>query len=205
MKSKTEILSIVGTWEEVVDDCRASVSKPPLGHAPSDKFKQDILIAEHTPIRLIRIRWRWKAIPSWVATHLVRNIFYKVISTQRSDRTGVPRDKLPQDAPVTYTGAANPQHLIDTSRKRLCRTASPETRQQWEDLKRTIKDKEPQISYVMVPNCIYRCGCPEMGGGCGWFDRMVKKYPSLLSTNIKERYDSYNKIFCGGNKDEVSE
>lgn len=135
---------------------------------------------------------------------LVRNIFYKVISTQRSDRTGISRDKLPQDSPVIYTGAANPQHLIDTSRKRLCYTASPETRQQWEDLKRTLKDYEPQISSVMVPNCIYRCGCPEIGVGCGWFDRMVKKYPAIASTDIKERYDVYNEIFYGGNSDDVS-
>lgn len=197
MKSKTEILSIVGTWEEVVDDCRSSVSKPPLGHEPSDKFKKDILIAEHTPIRLIRIRWRWKGLPSWIATHMVRNIFYKVVSTQRSDRTGVPRDKLPQDAPVIYTGAANPQHLIDTSRKRLCYIASTETREQWEDLKRTLKGHEPQISSVMVPNCIYRCGCPEMDGGCGWYERMVEKYPALASTNIKDRYEAYNNLFYG--------
>ena len=62
--SKTEILSIAGSWEEVVDDCRASVSKPPLGHEPSTAFKLGILIAEHTPIRLIRIRWRWRAFAS---------------------------------------------------------------------------------------------------------------------------------------------
>lgn len=198
MKSKTEILSIAGSWEEVVDDCRASVSKPPLGHEPSAAFKLGILIAEHTPIRLIRIRWRWRELPSWVATHWVRNIFYKVISTQRTDRTGIPRDKLPQDAPVTYTGAANPQHLIDTSRKRLCCMSAPETRAQAEDLKRELLTCQPEISFVMVPNCVYRDGCPEMGGGCGWYAKMLETHPEMASRDIKTRYEEYNRLFWGG-------
>ena len=42
----TEIKKIKGSWEEVVDDCRATVGKPPLGHEPSEDFKRRILIAE---------------------------------------------------------------------------------------------------------------------------------------------------------------
>lgn len=51
MPMKTEILKIKGSWEEVVDDCRSTVSKPPLGHDPRASFKRRILIAEHSPIR----------------------------------------------------------------------------------------------------------------------------------------------------------
>lgn len=40
----TEIKKIKGSWEEVVDDCRATVGKPPLGHEPSEDFKRRILI-----------------------------------------------------------------------------------------------------------------------------------------------------------------
>jgi hypothetical protein len=54
---------------------------------------------------------------------------------------------------------------------------------------------EPEVSDVLVPNCIYRGGCPEMNGGCGWYTQMVKKYPKLASTDIQERYDEYNHIF----------
>lgn len=46
---KTELLKIKGSWEEVVDDCRATVSKPPLGHEPSDTFKRKILICRAQP------------------------------------------------------------------------------------------------------------------------------------------------------------
>ena len=125
MYDKTELLGVKGSWREVVDDCRATVGKESLGHEPSERFKRSILIAEHSPIRDIRVRWRWRNIPSWVATHWSRHKWECFISTQRSDRTGIPRGMLPQDAPVTFTGEANAQNLIDTWRKRLCYQAYP--------------------------------------------------------------------------------
>ena len=191
---KTELLKVKGDWQEVVDDCRATVSKPPLGHEPSKDFKRRVLIAEHSPIRDISFRWKWTGIKSWIATHWVRHHWECRVSTQRTDRTGIDRNKLPQDAPVTFTGEANVQALIDTMRKRLCYQASPETRQYAEDLKRTITEVEPEIGNVLVPNCCYRGGCPEMQT-CGYFDMLCKQNDLIRSTNIQERYDAYNTIF----------
>lgn len=108
---KTEITKIKGDWIEVVSDCRSTVGKPPLDHEPSAEFKRKILIAEHSPIRDISVKWTWHGIKSWVATHWSRHKFEKYIKSQRSDRTGIPRDKLPQDAPVDFTGDANVQAL----------------------------------------------------------------------------------------------
>lgn len=108
---KTEITKIKGDWIEVASDCRSTVGKPPLGHEPSTEFKRKILIAEHSPIRDISVKWAWHNIKSWVATHWSRHKFEKYIKSQRSDRTGIPRDKLPQDAPVDFTGDANVQAL----------------------------------------------------------------------------------------------
>jgi thioredoxin-related protein len=98
---------------------------------------------------------------------------------------------LPQDEPQNFVGEANSQHLIDTWRKRLCYMASPETRQYAEDFKKALKEVQPELSDVLVPNCIYRCGCPEMKG-CGWFKQESDKHPKLKSTNIAERYEAYN-------------
>lgn len=191
---KTKIIKIKGDWEEVVNDCRATVGKDELGKEPSRKFKREILISEHSPIRSISVKWIWKNIASWVATHFSRHKWECFIKTQRSDRTGVSRDKLPQDAPVNFTGEANAQQLIDTARKRLCMMASRETRRYMEDLKITLKSVEPEISDVLVPNCVYRCGCPEPNG-CGWYETIVALEPKLASTNIQERYDAYNNMF----------
>lgn len=194
---KTKIIKIKGDWREVVNDCRTTVGKDELGKEPSQKFKREILISEHSPIRSMSVKWQWVNIPSWVVTHFSRHKWECFIKTQRSDRTGVDRNKLPQDSPVIMTGEANTQHLIDTGRKRLCRLASRETRKYMEDLKTSIKPSEPEISDVLVPNCIYRCGCPEPGG-CGWYDAACKREPKLASTNIQERYDAYNKLFHHG-------
>ena len=193
---KTEIIKIKGDWQDVVDDCRTTVGKDSLGKEPSKKFKREILISEHSPIRSISIKWKWENIPSWVATHFSRHKWECFIKTQRTDRTGTDRNKLPQDAPVIMSGDANTQHLIDMARKRLCYMASPETRKYMEDLKRAIHDVEPEIADVLVPNCVYRCGCPEPNG-CQWFDQMAAKYLNLTSTDIQQRYDTYNEVFYG--------
>lgn len=150
------------SWQDVVDDCRSSVSKPPLGHDPSVEFKKNILIAEHSPIRSVEIRWKWIGIKSWIATHYARHMWYKIISTQRTDRTGEPRDSKPQDTPVIFTGRANAQNLIDTMRKRLCGQADDETRAYAEGLKDAIHGIQPELADVLVPSCVYRCGCTEL-------------------------------------------
>lgn len=191
---KTKIIKIKGDWEEVVNDCRATVGKDELGKEPSTKFKREILISEHSPIRDISVKWKWESIKSWVATHWVRHKFEKFVKTQRTDRTGINRDDLPQSAEVSFTGDANVQHLIDAWRKRLCRMASRETRHYAEDFKKTLREYEPEISDVLVPNCIYRCGCPEPNG-CRWYETVITIEPKLASPNIQERYDAYNQSF----------
>ena len=198
---KTEILKIKGSWEEVVDDCRATVSKPPLGHDPRASFKRRILIAEHSPIRDLSARFRWTGIKYWIAMHWKTHHWESKVSTQRSDRTGTPRDKLPQDAPVNFTGEANPQHTIDTWRKRLCYQVAPETRSYAEDFKEALHEVEPEWSDVLVPNCVYRCGCPEMQT-CGLWERMGRETGGCIaSQHIDERYDVYNRYFYAHRKE----
>lgn len=188
---KTEIVKIKGDWEEVVSDCRATVGKPPLGHEPSTEFKRKILISEHSPIRDISVKWKWHNIKSWVATHWVRHKWECFVKTQRTDRTGIDRDKLPQDAPVDFTGDANAQALIDTMRKRLCHTAAPETREYAEDFKRALRAIEPELSDVLVPNCCYRGFCPEMQS-CGMWENIAKNLTKEDLLSWEKRYGVYN-------------
>lgn len=196
---KTEITKIKGDWIEVASDCRSTVGKPPLDHEPSTEFKRKILIAEHSTIRDISVKWIWKGIKSWIATHWSRHKWECFIRTQRSDRTGIDRDKLPQDAPVDFVGEANVQAQIDTMRKRLCRKAAPETRQYAEDFKAALHEIEPEISDVLCPNCVYRAGCPEMtpcGDGKCFFDVLIDQTAgAVATTHIQDRYDAYNKFF----------
>lgn len=193
---KTEIIKIKGDWQEVVDDCRSTVGKESLGKEPSAEFKRGILIAEHSPIRDIIVKWRWRSIKSWIATHWSRHKWECFISTQREDRTGIPRDCRIQSEPVTFLGEANTQHLIDTMRRRLCCQAAAETRAFAEDLKDAIRESQPEIADVLVPNCVYRMGCPEMNG-CGYLKKLeeycLREYGhSIRYMDINERYAVYN-------------
>lgn len=192
---KTEIIKIKGDWPEILDDCRATVSKGPLGKEPSKEFKKGILISEHSPIRDIEFKFQWRNIPYWVAMHWKTHKWESRTNTQRNDRQkAYDRGKAPQDAPVTFIGEPNVQHLIDTMRKRLCYQASPETRRLALDLKAAIHGVEPEIADVLVPNCVYRCGCPE-NGKCKWYEQRLKNCEDLRSTDIQKRYDAYNHIF----------
>ena len=193
----TEIIKIKGDWEEVVNDCRMTVSKGELGHEPSTAFKKAILISEHDPIRDIEVKFRWANMKYWIAMHWKTHIWRSRTNTQRNDRQdNYDRDEEPQKHPVEFVGDANAQHLIDTMRKRLCFMAASETRRYAEDLKMTLRDVEPELSDVLVPNCVYRCGCPE-NGKCQLFKNLIKIDPDLTSTDIQKRYDAYNKFFYG--------
>lgn len=192
---KTEILKIKGDWQEVADDCRTTVGKDSLGKEPSIEFKKAILIAEHSPIRSIMVKWFWRSMPHWVTVHWVRHKWEKFVRTQREDRADTPRSELSQIEPQDFKGEANIQHLIDTWRKRLCRQASPETRAYAEDFKVVLHDYLPEVSDVLVPNCVYRCGCPEMDKRCQWYKNYLERHPGIGSHDIQKRYDEYNKIF----------
>lgn len=191
------LLKVKGDWEEVVNDCRTTVGKGELGKEPSAKFKLNILIAEHSPIRDISFKWKWTSIKSWIATHWSRHKWECFIETQRDDRTGVNRDESPQGTLVTFTGEANIQHLIDTMRKRLCYCAHKETVAYAKKLRDEIAEVEPTVAMMFVPNCVYRCGCPETDT-CGKYKKLCEKYPELMSTDIKNRYAAFEFLYRQG-------
>lgn len=166
---KVELNNIKGSYEEVVNRARTTVGKEELGKEPSDTFKRKILMAEHSPIRGLIYCFKISDLKSWVATHFVRHHVgvEKWVKTQRSDRTGVPRDELPQGALVTMEMEANAQALINMSRKRLCSQASPETREVMKEIKKEVAKRDEFMAGVMVKECIYRGFCPEMNG-CGY-------------------------------------
>jgi len=165
---KVEKLETIGSWQNVLNSARTTISKDSLNKEPSSEFKKKILLSEHSPIRQLMFRFRITDLPSWVSVHLVRHKFgiEHFVSTQRSDRTGEDRNSARQDAKVTHEMLVNVQGLINISRKRLCSKASKETRETWQALLDTIKEGEPEIYNVCVVECVYRGFCPEFES-CG--------------------------------------
>lgn len=184
---KVELLEIKGSYEQVANRARTTVSKDELGKDPSEKFKRKILMAEHSPIRSLIYCFKITNLKSWVATHFVRHHVgvEKWVSTQRTDRTGTNRDESPQGTEVIMEMEANAQALVNMSRKRLCTQASVETRQVMQEMKKEVAKKDPYLADIMVRECIYRGFCPEMQG-CGYdkteaFKKELEKYRNTIN------------------------
>nr|DAI45630.1 MAG TPA: Thymidylate synthase thyX [Bacteriophage sp.] len=185
-------LEQVTSWKRVLNAARRTIGKEPLDKEPSNSWKAKMLLAEHSPIRLLEYDFSWKSIKQWVTTHLVRHHegCEKMVHTQREDRRvlleeyGVTsRDELPQGALNDMDMSANAQALINISRKRLCSCASADTREAWKQVKVAVAKIDPVLADKMVPECIYRGFCPEFLSSCGYsktpqYQEALEKYRS---------------------------
>jgi hypothetical protein len=170
-------LEQVTSWKRVLNAARRTIGKNQLNKEPSDSWKAKMLLAEHSPIRLLEYDWSWGDIRQWVTAHLVRHHegCEKFVHTQRGDRRKIledygveTRDELPQGALNDMDMTANAQALINISRKRLCNCASKETREAWTQVKEAIAEIDPILASKMVPECLYRGFCPEFMSPCGY-------------------------------------
>ena len=178
-------LEKVTSWKRDLNAARRTIGKKPVDKEPSNSWKAKLLLAEHSPIRLLEFDWTWGEIQQWVTTHLVRHHegCEKFVHTQRVDRNpeleGLSRDELPQGLLNDMDMTANAQALINISRKRLCSCASKETREAWKQVKEAIREVDPIMADKMVPECIYRGFCPEFINPCGYAN--TQKYQDDLT------------------------
>ena len=165
---RVELIDYQDNWQAVKDAAMGTIGRD-AGKYPTSDWKRKILLAEHSPIRLLEFTFVIHDLPYYVSVHLARHWLGIVhfVSTQRTDRTGIDRTKKPQDAPVMHRIRVNAQALINISRKRLCNAASPETRKAWGLVIDALREKEPEIASVCVEECVYRGFCPEMKS-CGY-------------------------------------
>lgn len=179
---KVQFLGLRGSWRDVADASRTTIGMEPGTGEPSSRWKKKILLAEHSPIRLIHIKWKWLGLKYWISVHFVRHKFgvEHFVRTQRTDRNpSVNRDEAPQSALINHECEANAQAIINISRKRLCRKSNPETRKAWIAFLESIKHIEPELYSVCVPECIYRGFCPEIDS-CGWVDNNKEVFEEML-------------------------
>lgn len=179
-------------WIRVVNAARRTWGKNPIDHEPSDSWKRGILLAEHSPIRLLEYDFTIEDIRQWVTVHLVRHHegCEKFVSSQREDikleiekmvakvievltKEGLnregwkSRDYLQQGEPNNMDMTCNAQAFINISRKRLCYGCpSPETRQAWEIVIAMLNEVDPILAEKCVPECLYRGFCPESERRC---------------------------------------
>lgn len=178
-------LDQVTSWKRALNAARRTVGKASLAKEPSKSWEAKMLLAEHSPIRLVEFDWTWKDIMQWVTVHLVRHHegCEKFIHSQRGDRRvlPVPRNELPQGTLNDMDMTANAQAIINISRKRLCSCASKETREAWKQVVEAIRETDPVLADKCVPECLYRGFCPEFMNPCGYsktrkFEEDLQRY-----------------------------
>lgn len=184
---KVTDVKFIGSWADVKEFTLNTVGKKPSSDNISPEWKRKILLCEHSPIRALVIKWKWENIKYWVSVHFVRHKIgiEHFIKTSRTDRTGINRNELPQSNDVDHMCKANAQAMINISRKRLCKQASMETRDAWKEVLLSIKDKEPELYDVCVPECVYRGWCYEFKS-CGYhktphFQETLEKYRNKIN------------------------
>ena len=194
--SKIIRMEMVTLWKRALNAARRTIGKAPLDKEPSKSWEAKMLLAEHSPIRLLEYEWTWADIMQWVTTHLVRHHegCEKFVHTQRGDRRAIldeynvsSRNELPQGATNDMDMTANAQALISISRKRLCNCASKETREAWKQVQDSIREVDPVMADKMVPECIYRGFCPEFMNPCGYAN--TEKYQQDLKRYRSTDYD----------------
>ena len=148
-------------WVKV---CTLNTVGKSTAKGPSEKWLKRLIEAEHSPIRELWFGIKME-IPYWVSVHFVRHHIgvNHYVQTQRSDRTGTPRDEKPQGEMVSHIMSINAQELIHMAHKRLCRQASHETRTVMQEIVAEVVKVAPYMKSVLVPLCAYRNGrCTEM-------------------------------------------
>lgn len=55
-------------WQEIKDSTMTTIGKQ-KGKYPEKSWKIKLLISEHSPIRKLKISWKWESIKSWVSVH----------------------------------------------------------------------------------------------------------------------------------------
>ena len=186
----TRLECVKPDWNRVLNAARRTVGKKPIKKEPSQSFKKKILLAEHSPIRLLEYDFTWQDIQQWITAHLVRHHegCEKFVHTQRTDINeklkGLNRDELPQGLLNDMDMTCNAQSFINISRKRLCTCASKETREAWTAVIEYLKEIDPELASVCVPECIYRGFCPEFDRCCGYCNTEA----------FKKRLEEYRKV-----------
>ena len=131
---------------------------------PNKEWRIKLLKSEHSPIRELWFGIKME-IPYWISVHFVRHHIgvNHYVQTQRTDRTNIDRNSLPQDAIVSHIMSVNAQELMFMARKRLCKQASEETRTVMKLICSEVIKVCPELEGLLVPLCKYRGGiCTEM-------------------------------------------
>lgn len=177
------------SWKRALNAARRTIGKEPIDKEPSKTWKAKMLLAEHSPIKLVEYTISFSALRQWVGVHILRHFFVlPFIHTQRADRNEkiYDRDSLPQGTLNDQDFVVNAQTMINISRKRLCRCAAKEAQEAWQMVRDEVRKMDEVMADKMVPNCVYSGFCRELKC-CGYVN--TEDYKRELERYRKTDYD----------------
>ncbi len=155
------------------------------------------LVSEHSPIRAAELKIKVRRLNYFTHVHFRTHVHtLHFVKTSRPDRTNRAQRSL--DDTVNHTMIVNAQALIDMMRKRLCRPpiVAPETHKVAMAIAMKLRQAPDPLmrmmGVVLVPNCVYRAGCPEGERTCGWYAFNFDPAPTIMA-----RYYKYIEILEG--------
>lgn len=153
-------------WQEVKRRALITMYGKGLGEVkqPPEGWKHRILRARHSPIRYLMYSYMMEGIPSNTATHLCRHVHAQpYVSSLRNDRQNYMNgDEAPRNTPVNLIYDCNAEELLTIANKRLCNLASEKTREVVKIMCLLALDKTPELEGLLIPQCRWLHGCPEM-------------------------------------------
>lgn len=94
-------------------------------------------------------------------------------------------ERFDRYAPTSLMGDMNAEAIINMSRKRLCSTASKETREIWEQVIAEVAKVDPDLALFCVKPCIFSGGICREHKSCGFnktelFQKTLEQYKKLF-------------------------
>lgn len=146
-----------------------TVGKKYMGKEIDDNWKEQILRAQHSPIRTLMFTIKL-TIPYFVSVHLVRHKIgiEHYVQSQRNDRQSeYDRELAPQNAMVSHIIDVNAEQLMFMANRRLCGQAETTTRYTMTKICQEVEKVNPEFKKFLVPMCKKMNQCPEFKP-CGY-------------------------------------
>lgn len=135
----------------------------------SSDLLHKILVARHSPIRMLNFCFLIDDIPSNISVHLCRHIHaVPFVQSLRNDRQdAIDGDLAPRNTPINMMYYCNAEELMTIANKRLCGKASFNTQYVVAAMCREALKVMPELEGTLIPMCQYHGGVCQEIQSCG--------------------------------------
>ncbi len=155
---RVEVVNYVNQWDNIKLLTLGTIGLTKVKNEADSEWKSKMLRCKHSPIRAGFMIIRLHDLPYWISVHLCRHKIgvEHFCKTQRDDRNNsdISRNDKPQGETILHTMLINFEAIMNISKKRLCGCASRETQEVWIAVLNAIREHEPELVELCMPECV---------------------------------------------------